>query len=199
MRNEIKLLPVLGVLLILGTGCACRKWVVEEPALKTMEVVTPESVYPMVKSIADEWQPDAIVAHVVAVFPGHDLEGGPDRISYEFVTELQGDRQGSAWLDVYPWEGKIHVEACAPAYTEDPAWLPAFETALVSSTQALQAAEAAGGTSYREAHADVTVFVSALPTIGHTVWEVRYVESAPGPGGLSIWIDTQTGEVFSPS
>jgi hypothetical protein len=132
MRSLIKLATVLGLLPILSTGCGCRNWVVEEPGLKTMEMLTPESVYPMVKSIADEWQPDAFVAHVVAAFPGNDLEHGPDRISYMFATEVQGDRQGSAWLDVYPREGKIRIEACEVAYTESPAFPLAFDTALVT-------------------------------------------------------------------
>jgi len=199
MRTLIKLAAVLGLLLIPSTGCRCRKWVVEEPALKTMEMITPESVYPMVRSIVDEWQPEALVCQVIAAFPGNNLEHGPDRISYLFATELQGDRQGTAWLDVYPREGQIRIEACGVAYTESPAVPLAFDTALVSSTEALQAAEAAGGKPYREGETDVTVFVST-EWLGddEMAWVVRYLESGSLRGLYRFAVDAHTGEVLDP-
>jgi hypothetical protein len=71
--------------------------------------------------------------------------------------------------------------------------------ALVSSTQALQAAETAGGKPYREGRTDVIVIVST-EWLGddEMVWVVRYAESGSPRDLYRFAVHAQTGEVLDP-
>jgi hypothetical protein len=197
-KHSKALMVALLLLLTFGTSCRVKSWVLEEPALDTLDEFTAESVYPIGRSHAQEWQATAYLARVFVSFPDGDIDDEPAKISYEFATELQGNRQGYAWVDVYPKEGTAHVEAGPVAWTERPASPLAWESAVVHSLDALREAEAAGGKAYRESHSGVGVGVSGeWSGDGEMVWTVRYLES-PGPAGFWFAIHAQTGEVLYP-
>jgi hypothetical protein len=201
-RKHAKVVMVaLAAFLFLGAGCSGRKsWVEKVPDLETLDEFTAESVYSIAESHAQEWQPSAYLTMVFVWMPGDSIENAPDKIIYRFATELEGDRQGTSSIDVYPKEGEFHVYTRPIAKTERPVSPLAFESAIVDSSEALRAAEAAGGRAYRESHADVSVVVSGEQDWLHggMTWTVRYIESAPGPAGFWFTIHAQTGEVLYP-
>jgi len=198
-RYRKALLLALSVLLIIGTGCGGTKWTREEPALQELEEYTIESVYRIAKTHAQEWQADAYLASVVILFSKGNITDRADRISYEFDTPLQGNRQGYAWVDVYPREGKVHLDGGPIAETERPTPPLAFESAVVNSSQALQAAEAAGGRALRESHPGTSVTIAGSWFGDEEMeWEVYYHKSGPGLPDLRFAVHAQTGEVLDP-
>jgi hypothetical protein len=192
--------PWVALLLLLAVGASCgtRRWVVEDPALSVLEEYTAESCYPVALSHAQQWQPNAYVTIVFVSLRTDDIENAADRITYGFATPLQGNRQGYAWIYVYPKEGNVEIEAGPVAYTKRPESPLAFESAVVHSLDALRAAEVAGGRLFRESHSDVHVGLSGKWSgDDEMVWVVRYGIGSE-PAGFDFWVRAQTGEVLSP-
>jgi len=192
-------LVVLLLLLAVGAGCGTRRWVVEDPALTGLDEYTAESCYSVALSHAQQWQPTAYVTIVFVSLRKGDIENAADRIKYGFATPLQGNRQGYAWIDVYPKEGNVQIEAGPVAYTERAEPPLAFESAVVHSLDALRAAEAAGGRSFRESHSDIRVGLNGEWFFdGEMSWAVVYHASGEAAAEFEFTIHAQTGQVLYP-
>ncbi|HOU24598.1 MAG TPA: hypothetical protein PLN42_10160, partial [Anaerolineae bacterium] len=154
------------------------------------------STFPIALSYARTWHDDSYLRHIASQYSccGTELQQGG--VFFEFATPCTDGHRYTSMIDVYP-SGTVRVETYVASCTEPSTGLPLeFESAKLSSNEALAGAEAAGGASYRQEHKKCLLVIVGKGARDDTMlWSVAYRQT-PGPADIEYQVNAHTGEVL---